>query len=289
MRRLWLLIALLALSCVPPTRPTPAQLGREPDAAACDRDEAQACVALGDAYLIDAERVGREGHPVAERLTEADGFWKKACALGEAMGCERLVTREPDLAVYGLDQLCRRFRQADRCLALAEAYLTASPPAGARDTKRAGELLEFACAAGQLDRGCAQLAIYLESEGEAERAFSLNERVCREGSDAAAACLKVGRAHLSGAGAPKSSEKALRAFRRACERWGDCEWLGTVSQELCREGSPEICLELAKLYWEGRGVPKAPERARRIAQKACSDGEVTACEVLRTWPEPPRK
>lgn len=285
-----ILATLFALGCVT-ARPTPEQLGRVTDARACEGGSAEACVALGDAYAANAEQLRQRGQEIGERQRAAFELWSRACELGSSVGCEKsLASERAEEAVTALDQLCRRHQDVSRCVALAEHLERGTWPAAAVEPVRAREYLELACQGGDLERGCANLALSLEEgrggEANRPRAFELHARVCEQAHHAPGACVQAGRMLLSGQHVEKDPDRATRYLGRACDRWDVCGWLASLYAERCHTGGTVACRELALLYREGRGVTADRDRAMRLAEKACQDADVPACRMLQEWSAP---
>ena len=53
-------------------------------------------------------------------------------------------------------------------------------------------------------------------------------------------------------------------------------------ERLCNARTMEACVNLALLYDAGTGVARDQARAAALIKQACSGGEPSACELLKT-------
>ncbi|MCC6624515.1 MAG: sel1 repeat family protein [Deltaproteobacteria bacterium] len=126
------------------------------------------------------------------------------------------------------------------------------------DVARATALLEGACAA-KVARGCAYLAGRLAAEQQYDRAFTLAERACAEGSHVG--CHHLGEHYERGLGS--TTRNPARAL--------------ALHDQACRGGVLPACASAASLHERGSGGKVDEPRAEAAYAKACDGGLTTAC------------
>lgn len=238
---------------------------------ACDRSDADACHNLALAY--------QQGTGVTKDLSKTLDLLQKACSIDPVVSCSYLG------GLYDAGEVV------------------------AQDEPRAIELFHRACGVGE-PNGCYNFAVKLMM-GEAlvrdsTLAARLFEKVCNtdvtNGEGATAkhlSCHNLGALYASGDGVPKSEERALALFTKACDL-GDatsCHNLGVayslvegathdlpkaiqLFEKACAAGMAASCTNLGNFYLEGKGVKLDRQQAVELFKKACSGGSEKGCSRL---------
>ena len=187
------------------------------------------------------------------------------------------------------------------CLRLASMYDKVMPTPQGKHPDRARSVLEDACKKS-VGPACRRLSTMLrEGRGgpkDEPRAYSLAKSAldleatqCDQGDPKA--CDDLALAFAIGEGRPKERGRS-KAFEtrsrdletQACEA-GDapsCTSAGILSmspsliEKGCTGGDPFGCQVLGNQYAAGEGVPKDPEKAKGLLEKACKAGVLQSCE-----------
>jgi TPR repeat protein len=226
-------------------------------AKACDGGSARGCSNLGHAY--------ERGEALNKDLEKARALYEKGCDGGFARGCTNLGVfaeraSDPTRANMLFDRACEA-GDGRGCHYLA---LNVDKGKGiAQDPTRAKALFSRACQ-GKFPDACALLAAQLVGGTEEERQKGVKEldESCAAGT--ASACRFLGTLRRSGTKVPKDATKALRDFERGCD-----------------VKDTDSCVEAAALaFLGGDGLAKDPERAVRLAKKACDSGNRLGCRLF---------
>lgn len=92
---------------------------------------------------------------------------------------------------------------------------------------------------------------------------------CYAANPDASSCLRLGRRHLTGRGAPKDLPKAEKLLTVAC-----------VTAEHDFDVASAACTQLGAMVYNGNGVPKNYDRAAEAFEIACDAGGASACASL---------
>lgn len=267
----------------------------------CDKDGAEACVALGKAL----ERPGGlDARPAPEAARAA---FAKGCALGSAEGCSeegrmlrtsRQLAPDPARARSLWDEACRA-RHAPACIALALADRDGW--GGARDRAKALERLDAACAARS--REACWWAMFERARGDLDvspeaAAQKTLEADCPDGHGPALPCYLAARLVQLGRAPARPGVSNATLLAKACTRdfpegcsahAGALVYARVKGAELdaalrtleanCDRSDPEACAWLAHALYNGLGrTPDAP-RATALAEGACARGSSEACAL----------
>ncbi|MFB6263330.1 MAG: tetratricopeptide repeat protein [Bradymonadaceae bacterium] len=232
----------------------------------CGPDRAAACTMLG----VHFEK-GRGVQQARERAAER---YRRACgsdAGGTLRACDRLgaLHEHGDGAACNLERAAELYRGAcDRGYAVACSHLGSLYERGAgvdRDRSRAADLYRRSCSRGY-PRACYKFGHLVETdrgaEGDDFRAAIYYRIGCTSGSPGACNALGIffdeGKGGLS-----VRPEDAAELYRRACDR-----------------GDDYGCHNYAIALKRGRGVDRAPDRAKAYFEIACRRGVRAACRAI---------
>ena len=233
-------------------------------AKACDLGHARAC--------FEAGRHFGEGQDTDD--AKASAYYRRACELGAAAGCDAYV----DMVLSGratgsvkedaeaFDVACEERESKQACSVLGQALIEGIEVP--RDAERGRELLHRACTDERSDpTACANLAIAYEEGlgGERDRteASQYYRWACVAGH--ADSCLRRGDLLLADVGVRRDDYEALNMYERACEA-----------------GIAEGCRKGATILQEGTYVSRDLERAASLYGKACEKGDGGGCYGLGT-------
>jgi TPR repeat protein len=95
-------------------------------------------------------------------------------------------------------------------------------------------------------------------------------------------CAGSGAAPCGGAPAPECAERALAAWAEAQdERAMAC--VATMLTDACSLGELRACGFAGRLWIDGRGVARDPERGIDMLVRACDGGVASACSIAGRW------
>ena len=269
---------------------------------------ASGCASVGSAY--------EQGWGVAKDPAKAAEYFKKACAAGSPMDCDRYARTpqgqaDPGAANATVAQFmarCATPTGAFACYELAELYQwgTGVP----KDLKKAEQLYRQACERGE-GQSCHTLGVWykLGQNGlprDAAQVLAFLGKAC-QAQFGGGACDMLGEMYETGDLVARDEAKAVAYFHRACETNSQlgCLKLGDRYEtgrgvpkdekraagywdQLCDESNSTGCRRLAALYESGRGVVRDPSAAAAFLAKAndldrrgCQNGDPRACEALR--------
>lgn len=304
--------------------------------AACDAGEPRGCVRLAHLYEDAAAFEPKRG-TAQELRKRAAAAYEKPCEAQDPFAC--LMLASLTITGKGVQKSTPRATQLytqARPLLEAQCADAATPAAtrrrncaaaslmqwrglgGPKDSARSFEMLEQACALGDVGscmlggtlyaegpgvreatadlakappqlkkacelgdaRGCHALAKILRPNAGPSVAeiVALETKACDAG--VAAGCQEVGQMTFSGEGGPSDPKKAKEWFLREA----------TLRQKACDAGVGDECVELAANYRSrGQGVPIDPSKAKELEDKAmaawtagCDAGVWSECLALRT-------
>lgn len=262
--------------------------------------------ACEDGYRMACDWLEVRG-PDRPRLDQATAFFAPRCDVdGEPVAClaagwtrsQRGPGGRPDrsspdprMAAAGLEAACSSglVRACIELGRLAEAGVGME-----RDPARAIALQEQACADGH-PYGCAlhgDLLVRVAEPQQPGRGREVLESAC---TAEPRACALLGGIELRAATDGPPPEDALTRLRLACDGGSTrgCLSLGTAIDrtgradrferslaawgKACGGGEPEGCYRQAWSLELGRGVPRQPERARQLFERACRMGFELGC------------
>ncbi|MDC3955384.1 tetratricopeptide repeat protein [Polyangium jinanense] len=130
-----------------------------------------------------------------------------------------------------------------------------------------------------------------------KRAFAAFEKGCLGGY--AASCNGLGVMYIHGMGVPRNPTRAMELYKRACggdvstaclhvamayESGNDAvvaDWPSAVYyyESACTLGATQGCLTAGKAFAEGDRVERDPEKARKLYDRGCQEGDDDACKA----------
>jgi hypothetical protein len=238
---------------------------------ACARDDAGACLALGERLLV------KESALEAADPGAAGGFLLAACEKGRPDACLDLAR----LRAYGLGGPI----DAEASAAAARAACDGGLDLGC------GVVAEnnFSAFGQRRDTGLAHLL--------ARRSEAAAKKACAAGDGLACALLgELTDGGLLTGGAPAVHalrDQARRLLEPRCERDDAvaCLWLGDVEPQAsarataalrrsCELGASSACSAVGWAYFSGRGVAQDGAQAVAYWKKGCEANDARACDVL---------
>lgn len=233
----------------------------------CSKGMAYACTVLASGFT--------GGPHLPEDRPRAVNLWRRACDLGDLIGCRNLASEEAfgtppgigaETAVAWLRKACDQ-KDEHACLWLGSAY--SNEKLGLkRNPSESRRLFELGCNNGA-PSACFYFAFDVfagepdsAAAGRAERAYLL---ACDFGD--ATACHNLGNGYWFGEHVPEDEEKALSFWRLACDHEAGFS-----------------CGQLAELYYLGFTgtvtVPQDFEKALGLYRKAASLGHAPSQTAL---------
>ncbi len=226
---------------------------------ACDLGHARACYESGRSF--------GEGQNADD--VKAAVYYRKACELGAAAGCDAYV----DMILNGradgsvkespdaFDAACEERESKRACSVLGQALIVGVDVP--RNAERGRELLHRACTDERSEPvACANLAVSYEEGlgGDRDRteASQYYRWACAGGH--AESCMRRGDLLQSDVGVRRDDHEALNMYERACA-----------------EGLAAACRKGAVIPHEGTYVTKDLERAAGLYAKACEMGDGSGC------------
>ena len=230
---------------------------------ACDENDLQACVRLGEMFETGSEGVSKDEK-------RAFRLFNRACEGGSVPGCGCLgrvylnatgVRKNPAKARSLLEHACEQ-GYARACRGLGKVYFEGM---GVPVNKaRATGIWEKACDGGDLVSCANQGNSYFNGTGvtvNKARAAGIWEKAC-DGGDLVS-CMNLGVIVVSGAeGVPKDEARARALYKRACSA-----------------GVALACSNLGVVYMDGQGVAADASIAALYFEKACIENLGDACHA----------
>lgn len=228
-------------------------------ARACDLGHARACFESGRHF--------GEGQSTDD--AKAADYYRRACALGAAAGCDAFV----DMVLSG--------RAEGSVKQSASAYDVACE---ARESKRACSVLGQALIDG------------VDVPRDAERGRQLLHRACTDESSEALPCANLAKSYEEGLGGDRDRTEASKFYRWACigghaesckqrgdlllsdvgVRRDDHEALN-MYERACTAGIASACADGANILFEGTYVTKDLTKAAVLYTSACEAGSGRGC------------
>jgi uncharacterized protein len=261
--------------------------------AACERDVAGACAALGWTLLP-----GEETAAIALFARACTGGSARGCmSLGEAYEAGRGVPKDEARALSVYRGAC----DAGAAEACAKSAVMLDTGRGApSDPKTAAVHFKKACDGGVAD-ACSALAIATSLGNGVPRdeteAAALFKRGCEAGS--ALGCAGLGDAYAKGRGVAKDDVRAADLLRKTCasgiaiscrvlaellsdtsSRARDDAEAVRLFTRACGDGDAAACASSGALIEVGRGAPADPALAASFWTRACNAGNAAGCTRL---------
>ncbi|MEM7528722.1 MAG: tetratricopeptide repeat protein [Pseudomonadota bacterium] len=226
---------------------------------ACDEGIAEACTQLGWTY-----KSGDDG--LTEQKARADGYFRRACALGSERDCAQVETPEEKLA--RLRDGCAR-DEAKACAGLGNMLRRGQGVA--RDIAASEALLVQGC---DLGSGWACWILGGHETRDGPERLALLDRACGLGQ--ALACHDGANLVMSGAAGEADFDRA-QAFRvRGCEIDKDFRCSPDPRAEIARAAAEADPLDPAR----DAAFPEILQGEARLAREGCMGGETEACLAL---------
>jgi len=239
----------------------------------------------------DIKRADKRSGKVNDRLTEIDQEEKKIRKERErdVEELQRLKQKEKELEA-DLKRANEEAKEAKREAERADAAYEAAVALKAGDLKRARDLFDQACKAGN-SGSCVHLGWMIGSgrggPRDERRARTLLEQGCKAG--VAEGCFALGAMFDDGVGGPQDKARARALYDQACK--------GGYAQACSREGKPAIPPPAGtkakpavpvdpergrEIFIDGLDAFSARDypRARSLYEQACQAGSPTGCEYL---------
>lgn len=222
---------------------------------ACDRDDVDACIALGHLYL----------EPDTYDRDAALRVFASACSPARPDACgelgDQLARGDADELARGADLLwlaCQT--QPTWCGALGQVIQQRHPP---RNLPPPLALFHRACDGGS-PRGCTLVAIELERGVDTTKdeatAARLYDQSCRQ--DDRVACAYLAQLTFDGRGVAQDIPRAIAMFHQQCPDGDGPIW--------------RACAGLGRAYEKGIGVPKSATKAFDLLRRSCEYGSIAA-------------
>lgn len=175
----------------------------------------------------------------------------------------RAVTEDsisPEARAKFLSMQCA---QGDYIACQQRGFLTANGKLEVNDLNTKREYLDVACL-NQEPTSCRALGDMFKNgegvEASSERAYRAYVRACDHGDGEM--CVMLAKKYEAGAESAGSSDLARAA---------------TFLQRACEQGAATACLELGRLKQVGNGIDRDRAEATRLFERSCSAGEPTGC------------
>lgn len=204
----------------------------------------------------DASRLLRK-HP-----EKAAGYAQKGCKAKHWPSCVQLgffyiqgrgVPQNNAKAHSLFEQSCAQ-KTATGCFNLGLMFLEGRGVS--QDVSQAKKHFQQSCELGDF-RGCSHLGLLLRKQGKTQEASKILQKGC-DGGDADN-CAQY--AYLLLKETPAPLRKAGALFAMACSK-----------------GHAKACFNYAVMLYQGKGLPRDPQKAQKIMHRACQLGDEQACK-----------
>ena len=246
----------------------------------CENNDFYACRLLGDYH--DYNKLRRDQY-------KANQLYKKACNGGDAKACFTLAinTYSNRSSLQWLEKGCS-LGMAWLCDDVAQRYR--STDSDIYNPKKARSFYKKAC-----DYGWEKSCKKMDKVPTVDESVKYLEKMCVSDTYA---CDTLGTLYFRGSAIPKSTKKAIKYFKDACEREEPsmyaCTMLGRIYlseedgnknenkafkmlEKSCSLGFKEGCMDLGWAYFHGKGIRKDSHKAFAFYEKACNMRSSEAC------------
>ncbi|CAD7289120.1 Putative beta-lactamase HcpC [Campylobacter majalis] len=129
-------------------------------------------------------------------------------------------------------------------------------------------------------------------ENEYDKSAAIFKESCEKGH--LYNCYNLAKFYLDGRGVIQSEANAIKYYQIACDGklpyacselaiiWqqnGDVKKANEQFNHACDLGDDKACLALAVAYFDGNGVKKDLQKAKKLSQKSCKMGNEIACKA----------